>query len=377
MRAKRRGNNEGSIYQRKDGRWVASTWDDKGRRRSFYGRTRPEVAERLADALAKVQGGQILPKERQTVAQYLESWLETSARPRVRVTTYGGYERMIRLHVVPGIGKVRLARLTPQTLSHLYGGLAVNGLSPKSVRLVHAVLHRAFKQAVRWRLINVNPADAVDAPRAERKEFHALDAEETARLLEAARADRLHGVYVLAVTCGMRQGELLGLRWADVDLDKGALAVRQQVMRIGGEWRFSEPKTKAGRRVITLPAVAVSALREHRRRQAEERLRVGPEWHDNGLVFTNRIGNPIEKQNLMRRSFWPLLDRAALPRIRFHDLRHTAATLLLAEGLHPKVVQERLGHSTIAVTMDVYSHVGMTLQREAADTLDRLFAVRP
>jgi len=377
MRAKRRGNNEGSIYQRKDGRWVASTWDDKGRRRSFYGRTRPEVAERLADALAKVQGGQILPKERQTVAQYLESWLETSARPRVRVTTYGGYERMIRLHVVPGIGKVRLARLTPQTLSHLYGGLAVNGLSPKSVRLVHAVLHRAFKQAVRWRLINVNPADAVDAPRTERKEFHALDAEETARLLEAARADRLHGVYVLAVTCGMRQGELLGLRWADVDLDKGALAVRQQVMRIGGEWRFSEPKTKAGRRVITLPAVAVSALREHRRRQAEERLRVGPEWHDNGLVFTNRIGNPIEKQNLMRRSFWPLLDRAALPRIRFHDLRHTAATLLLAEGLHPKVVQERLGHSTIAVTMDVYSHVGMTLQREAADTLDRLFAVRP
>ena len=252
----------------------------------------------------------------------------------------------------------------------------MNGLSPKSVRLVHAVLHRAFKQAVRWRLINVNPADAVDAPRAERKEFHALDAEETARLLEAARADRLHGVYVLAVTCGMRQGELLGLRWADVDLDKGALAVRQQVMRIGGEWRFSEPKTKAGRRVITLPAVAVSALREHRRRQAEERLRVGPEWHDNGLVFTNRIGNPIEKQNLMRRSFWPLLDRAALPRIRFHDLRHTAATLLLAEGLHPKVVQERLGHSTIAITMDVYSHVGMTLQREAAETLDRLFAAR-
>ena len=160
---------------------------------------------------------------------------------------------MIRLHINPNIGRVRLARLSPQVLSGLYGQLAVNGLSPKSVRLVHALLHRALKQAVRWRLMNVNPADAVDAPRAERKEFHALDAEEAGRLLDAARADRYHALYVLAVTCGMRQGELLGLRWIDVDLDRGALAVRQQVSRIGGEWHFSEPKTNAGRRVVTLP----------------------------------------------------------------------------------------------------------------------------
>jgi integrase len=242
------------------------------------------------------------------------------------------------------------------------------------VRLIHALLHNALKQAVRWRVLNVNPADAVDAPRVERKEFRSLDADEANQLLETARTDRLRALYVTALTCGMRQGELLGLRWTDLDLERGALAVRQQVMRVGGEWRFSEPKTKAGRRVITMPAVAIDALREHRRQQLEERLRAGGQWRENGLVFTNRVGNPIEKQNLMRRSFWPLLDCAGLPRIRFHDLRHTAATLLLAEGLHPKVVQERLGHSTIAVTMDVYSHVGMTLQREAADTLDRLFA---
>ena len=194
---------------------MASTWDGNGRRRSFYGRTRQEVAEKLAAALGKVLNGQILPNERQTVAQYLDSWLEAAARPRVRVTTYGGYERMIRLHISPRVGKARLARLTPQALSQLYADLAASGLSPKSVRLVHALLHRALKQAVRWELLNVNPSDAVDAPRAERKEFHALDAEEAALLLAAARTDRLNALYVLAVTCGIRQGELLGLRWAD------------------------------------------------------------------------------------------------------------------------------------------------------------------
>jgi integrase len=374
-RKTKRANNEGSIFQRADGRWACTVSLGDGRRRTFYGRTRAAVAERLPGALKSVQDGQALPDERQTVAQFLASWLETSARPRVRLTTFVVYERVVRLHINPTVGHVRLARLTPQMISHLYEKLSQDGLSARYVRMVHSIMHGSLKMAVRWRLINVNPADSVDAPRLERKEFRALDAEEAGRLLDAARSDRLHALYTLALTCGMRQAELLGLRWADVDLDGGKLSVRRQVMRVGGEWRFSEPKTKAGRRVITLPALAVSALREHRRQQAEERLRAA-DWQDLGLVFPNRRGAPIAKENLLRRSFWPLLERAGLDHVRFHDLRHSCASLLLASGLHPKVVQERLGHSTIAVTMDVYSHVMPTLQREAADTFDKVFAAR-
>lgn len=291
--------------------------------------------------------------------------------------TYEGYERTLRLHVIPEIGSVRLARLTPQALSLLYQRLLDKGLSARTVQLTHAILHRALRQALRWRLIPVNPADAVDAPRPERREFRVLALEEVRRLLEATRGDRLEALYAVALTCGLRQGELLGLRWQDVDLDAGTLAVRQQAMRVQGRWVFPEPKTAAGRRSVTLPALTVGALRQHRARQNEERLQIGPAWQDElDLVFTNAIGGPIEKQNLVRRSFRPLLERAGLPRVRFHDLRHSAATLLLAGGIHPRVVQERLGHSTISVTMDIYSHVLPTLQRDAAERLDRLLAAR-
>lgn len=373
----RRGHNEGSITKRGDGRWEARVSLPNGQRRHYYARTRQEVARKLHQALKAIQDGLPLAPERQTVWQYLETWLETAARPTVRPMTYEGYERTLRLHVIPEIGSVRLARLAPQALSLLYQRLLDKGLSARTVQLTHAILHRALRQAVRWRLIPVNPADAVDAPRPERREFAVLGLEESRRLLEAARGDRLEALYAVALACGLRQGEILGLRWQDLDLEAGTLAVRQQAQRVQGRWVFPEPKTAAGRRSVTLPALAVDALRRHRARQVEERLQLGPAWQDElDLVFTNAIGGPIEKQNLVRRSFRPLLERAGLPRVRFHDLRHSAATLLLAGGIHPRVVQERLGHSTISVTMDIYSHVMPTLQREAADHLDRALAVR-
>jgi len=217
---------------------------------------------------------------------------------------------------------------------------------------------------------------AVAPPRPQRREFRTLTVEEAERLLAAARSDRLCALYVLALTCGLREAELLGLRWADIDLDRAVLAVRQQALRIRGSWVFSEPKTASGRRTVALLSLAVEVLRQHRVKQAQDRLLLGPAWEDNGLVFPNQVGRPIEKQNLLRRSFWPILRQAGLPHMRFHDLRHSAATLLLAQGVHPRVVQERLGHSTISVTMDTYSHVMPTLQREAAESLDRIFAAR-
>ncbi|HUF53689.1 MAG TPA: site-specific integrase [Dehalococcoidia bacterium] len=371
--SKRRGNGEGAIFKRGDGRWTATLTLEQGRRKSYYGKTRAEVADKLAAALTERQNGSLIPREQVTVSAYLERWLRDAAAPAVRATTMMGYERMIRLHINPNIGKTRLARLTPEALSRLYRELLDQGMAPKYVRLIHALLHRALKQAVRWRMVNVNVADAVDAPSAPRREFHALNAAEARRFLEVSLTDSNHALYVLALTCGMRQGEILGLRWADVDLDGGWLSVSQQVQRIGKKWVFSEPKTSRGRRRLALPTIAVHALREQRIRVASQRLKA-PAWEDHDLVFPNLIGRPIEKQNLMRRSFKPLLERAGLPNIRFHDLRHSAATIMLAMGEHPRVVQERLGHSTIAVTMDVYSHVMPGLQEESAARLDKVFA---
>ena len=372
--AGRRCNGEGSIYKRGDGRWAASVSLGDGRRKTYYGRTRDDVSQKLAKARYEVQQGLPVIPEKETVGAYLARWLEEIARPAIRATTYEAYERNIRLHVNPRIGRVRMARLSPDHLSRLYGHLLSKGLAPKTIRQVHAIIHRALRQALRLRLVAVNAAEAVDPPRLERKEFRTLSPEEAKRLLHAAKGDRLEALYVLALTTGMREGELLGLRWSDIDFDSDVLAVRQQVQRVRGQWLFSEPKTAKGRRVITLPESAVGALKRHRARQSEVRLEA-PIWDDHDLVFPNGVGRPIGKWNLLRRSFVPLLERAGLPRIRFHDLRHTAATLLLSLGEHPKVVQERLGHSTIAMTMDIYSHVMPTLQRQAADRLDTLLAV--
>ena len=370
----KRGNAEGSIYKRKDGRWAGTITLADGKRKSVYGTTRSQVAQKLAAAQRTVHDGLPLAPEREATGHYLTRWLNDEARRTIRQTTWDGYERLLRLHVIPEIGKTRLARLSPQDLSGCYERLLTKGLSPRYVQMAHAVIHRALRQAERWNLIGRNPADLVDAPRPLRAEIQPLLPDQITHLLEAARSDRLEALYVLALTTGLRQGELLGLRWADIDIDARRLTVRQQVQRTRAGWVFTEPKTTKSRRNVVLPAVATDALARHRVRQIEEQLRAGASWQSLDLVFTSRLGGPIEKQNLARRSFQPLLAGAGLPKIRFHDLRHSAATLLLTQGVHPKVVQERLGHANISVTMDIYSHVLPTLQQDAADRLDRFFA---
>jgi len=216
-------------------------------------------------------------------------------------------------------------------------------------------------------------ASLVDAPRIQRHEIHPLTPEQTDRVLEAARGDPLEALYGLAVTTGMRQGELLALKWRDVDLEGGSLSVHATLQRVNGGLEISEPKTKRSNRRVELSQRTVAALRAHRARQKEARLRHLQAWEDTDLVFTNEVGRPIEATNLVSRSFQPLLKRAGVPRIRFHDLRHTAATLLLGKGIHPKIVSEMLGHSSIAITLDIYSHVIPTMQKQAATTMDALF----
>jgi integrase len=267
---------------------------------------------------------------------------------------------------------VILSRLTPQQVQQLYAQKLSAGLSPTTVAHLHAVLHRALGAALRLGLVQRNVTELVDAPHVSPPEMQVLTPEQARIFLQAASTDRLEALYVLAITSGMRLGELLAVKWRDVDLDRGSLQVRATLQHTDEGYNFFQPKTKRSRRHVTLTRGAVEALRRHRARQAEERLLAGAGWKDLGLIFTNTAGGPLHKSNLHFRSFKPLLQAAGLPPIRFHDLRHTAATLLFLQGVHPKVVSEMLGHASVSITLDLYSHVLPNMQRDASDALDRL-----
>ncbi|HSR22589.1 MAG TPA: site-specific integrase [Candidatus Eisenbacteria bacterium] len=307
-----------------------------------------------------------------TFAEFVETWL-SAVRPTLRPSTWRRYEQYARLHAAPFLGHRPLAEIGPVELQLLYADRLAAGRSATTVRHLHRFLHRVFDQAVRWEAAPRNPAKLAAPPRVVRHDFRALTAEEARRLLAGLRGDRLAALYVLALTSGMRQGELLALRWADVDLAGGRLAVRGSLHRdLGGGWTIGEPKTHRSRRQVALAAMAVRALEEHRRGQDVERRAAGPRWQDNDLVFANRVGRPLSAQNLVQRHFHPLLARLALPKVRFHDLRHTAATLLLSRGVHPKIVSEMLGHKEVDITLNLYSHVTPGMHESAAQALGEL-----
>jgi integrase len=273
----------------------------------------------------------------------------------VRQRTYERYESIVRVHLVPAIGSDKLKTLTPAHVRGLYRSKLDSGLAPRTVLHVHRTLSKALKQAHDDGLIPRNVAGPVKPPRPRTEEIRPLDREQVRALFEAAKGDRLEALYVAAVTAGLRRGELLGLGWEDVDLDAGTLQVLRTLPEPKGGYIFEAPKSGEGRN-IRLTQMAVAALREHRRRRLEERMERGSLWQDNGLVFTSGIGTPLLGGNL-HRSFKAMLRHAGLPEIRFHDLRHTCATLLLRQGVNPKFVQELLGHADIALTLNVYSHV--------------------
>ena len=258
-------------------------------------------------------------------------------------------------------------------MQQLYASRLDAGASPTTVAHLHAVLHRAFGQAAKWNLVPRNVAAVVDRPRVARREMATLNGAQVRQLLTTAKDNDLEALYTLAVTTGMRQGELLAPWWRDVDLAAARLHVVATLQRTREGSRFTEPKTSHSRRRISLAPKVVTVLRSHRTRQNENRL-AAKQWEDNDLLFANDVGRPILPGNLLRRSFWPLLERAGLPRIRFHDLRHTAATLLLAAGTHPKVAQEMLGHSTVSMTLDLYSHAAPDMQETAVRAMEAVLA---
>jgi integrase len=370
-RTARRGHGEGSIFQRGDGRWVARItigYDANGKRRrkTVYGLTKKQVQDKLTKLQQRKMLGAIPNAASMKVSVFLNRWLEDVARVTVCESTYDRYKELVDVHVNPRVGGLRLERFTPADVQQIYSEMEQAGSSPRTRRFVHSVLRRAFSQALEWGFVNQNVCTVAKPPKPTRTEMKTLSKAEANRFLAAAKTDRLHAMYVLAITTGMRQGELFALQWGDIDLEERTLSVRRTVtMRT----KIKEPKTAKGKRRIDLPAIAVDALHDHRKRMLAEG-QAGSEW-----VFCTRRGGLLSCHNVNYRSFKPLLENAELPAIRFHDLRHTAATLLLLANVHVKIVSEMLGHATIAVTLDTYSHVLPGMGKDAANTMNKLLTV--
>ena len=344
-----------------------------GRRKSFYGKRREDVSRRLNAAIKAREDGMPVLSGRQSLAGYLTQWLE-AVKPTLRPESYRRYGDMVRIHIVPEIGMISLTKLTPMQVQAAYTRCLEAGLSATSVQLMHGVLHKALDRALRWGLVSRNVTDLVDAPRRSTVEVQALTVDEAGRLLRAASGDRLEALYVVAVTCGLRLGELQALRWRDVDLAGRRVRITATLQgTVGGVPNFAEPKSAKSRREVQLPGIAVKALQKHRLAQLEERLRARNEWSDHDLVYSNERGRPLDGNNFRQRSFARLLERAGLPKMKFHTLRHTAATILMSQGVPIKVASEMLGHADVSITLRTYSHVLPGMQQQATEAMDRLF----
>jgi len=310
-----------------------------------------------------------------TVGKFLDQWMIEVVQPSVRPWTYRGYDVHVRLHIKPALGNLALEAVSPRHVQALLNQKLAEGLAPKTVRYIRGTLRTAFKQATRWGLIVRNPVDAVDGPKVERFEIRPFTPDEARQFLSAIRGERLESLYSVALTMGLRQGEALGLRWQDVDLDLGNLRINKQLQRINGKFQLVEPKTPRSRRTLALPGSIVVGLREHRNRQLKERVVAGERWEASDLVFTTETGRPLDG-TVVSHHFHRQLDRAGIMQRRFHDLRHSCATLLLVQGVSPRVVMDVLGHSQIALTMNTYTHVLPQLRREAAERMEALIAER-
>jgi len=381
MKARRRGQNEGSIFERKDGRWVGQIelgWElGKRKRRYVYGHSHEEVRKALTQLKADHDKG--LPIEvidaPRTVGAYLAYWLENRLKMRARPRSYEAFEILIRVHITPALGKIPLRKLEPATIQKFLNERSKSGLSPQTVRHMRTVLRSALNQALKENVIARNPATLVDPPRIPHREIHPLSPDEARQLLKAGANDRLEAVLTVALSLGLRRGEILGLKWSDIDLEKRTIAVNRSLQRVEGRLTELETKTAKSRRVLAAPEAVIAALRRHRARQAQERLTPGPDWHDGDLVFTTELGTPLDPRNLIR-SYKRILKNEKMRSVSFHTLRHSAASLLLAQGVELRTIMEILGHSSIALTANLYSHVLDNLKREAADKMDALLATK-
>jgi integrase len=339
--------------------------DGRRKRRIVYGETKKEAQEKLRKLQAEADAGTLADAGKLTVGEYLARWLETTARARVRPATFVRYRELVELHTTPHIGRVPLGKLTFSHVEDLYATLERNEVGLWTRRAVGMLLTNALRAAVKRKLIPFNPAADVTKARAEYREMKFLTDAESKRLLEAARPHRLYALFALALGSGMRQGEILGLQWGDIDFDKGTVSVVRSLSKVTGAFILKEPKSKHSRRTVTLPKFALDALHAHRARMLAEGNISAP-------VFCTSTGHFIYNTNLTRKVFRPMLKRAGLPAVRFHDLRHSHATNLLAKGFSIKAVSQRLGHAKVEITLAVYTHVLPTDDAVLADGLEKM-----
>ncbi len=394
----KRGHGEGSIYQRSDKTYAGvSRYIDPetgGRKKHFvYGKSRKEAAAKKVAWEDEFKKGVLPTKTKMTLNQWLDTWLDTYKKDSVRQNTYEGYQRVVTGHLKPSIGSIILKDLRPEQVQKMInqklavGNINTAGpLGPRQVEYIYTVLHMALEQAVKNQLVARNVCDVVSKPKKVKNEFMPWTTEQTNHFLNSVTTSRLFPLYMVAWGTGLRRSEILGLKWEDVDLKKGTLSVRRTLVRVKGGYKFGEPKTKKSRRTIPLPEQLTQELVIWKSKQAREKKKWNalykdvesdqrPEYNAINLVFCNEIGEPINPEYISR-TFKRDLERAKLPDIRFHDLRHGHATMLLELGEDIKVISDRLGHSTITLTADTYSHVREKMQREASNKLDQVLKLK-
>ena len=379
---KKSPNGHGCIRQKKDGRWEARmTVPDpetgKSKVKTFSRNKQKEVVAWMKKMSLDISAGNYVGERKETVADWIITWLNEYAKNSVRQTTWESYESVARCHIIPVIGNVRLQDLRPEQVQRLYNEKLANGslkkqggLSATTVRYIHAVLDIAFRRAYKNELIAKNIMEKVDLPPAKKHEIKPLTKEELIKFIEATRGHKYYTAYLLECYTGIRRGELLALRWQDIDFENHTITIKQGLVRTQKGLTFNEPKTERSCRKIDLSEKMISELKIHNARQNQERLAMGAAYCNFDLLFCNSLGSPLDPRNFTK-EFQAVLTDAGLPFISFHDMRHTHATLLLAEGENIKVVQERLGHTTVRMTLDTYAHVQPGMQKQATERLER------
>ena len=365
----------------------------KVKRLPVYGKTQQECRDKLIETLQSIKTQTFVEPHKITVESWLDTWLKEYKKDNIRPTTYSSYENIIRVHISPNLGKAFIKELRPEQVQRFYNERKASGLSPRTIRNIHVVLHEALEQAMRNNLVIRNVSEATTLPKQEKKEMRVLTVKEQNKFMEVLSSDKMGIIFKLDLASGMRRGELLGLNWKDIDLKDGVIRVTRSLSRTKVNFdkeskenktaiMFQKPKTKKGERSIPLFSSIVSDLKEHKAAEKDKFKDLG--WDDikikqhfkDGLVFTNELGGHIEPRNLTRK-FYGLIKAAGIPNANLHSLRHSYATRLLEMGVSPKVVQEILGHSTITLTLDTYSHVMPELKRDAVDKLSSLFESKP
>lgn len=368
----------GSVYQRKsDGRWVASFLvEETGKRKYLYAdiddNTEQNAYKKLQEALFQQKQGKLATGPRQTVKQFLERWFEDVHKFEVRETTYPSHVSILNIRILPTIGHIQLQKLTAQQVQNLYADLAKQGLKPGSIHNTHVILHKALEQAVRWNLISRNVCDAVTLPKEEKHHPQMLSKDQMITLLKGSKDHSLEAFIWLGLVLGLRNGELHGLHWSNIDWEERTLKVERTLTRLKGRFIEGDPKTKKSKRIIILPRFLLDSLKRHWERQEIQRAKAGDAWQALDLIFCNPTGG-YRHQTKTREAFKRLLKKIGLPCMRVHDLRHNASTFLqMVLRMPAKMVQDILGHDDLEMTFD-YTHTDLDTQREMMDDLDRFF----